>query len=302
MKVLNFGSLNIDHVYEVENFVKKGETISSYSLNTFCGGKGFNQSLALARAGVPVFHAGFVGEDGEDLIKTLKDNRVDVTFIKKIKDIPTGHAIIQLNQENDNCILLYSGANYMNTRSYVDEVLSEFCENDILLIQNEINELPYLVDKAYEKGIKIVLNPSPMNEKIQEIELNKIWCFILNEHEAKNLLKTEVFDNDEIINALGKKYPEHHIVLTLGEEGSVYVHGDETVYQTAYKVEVVDTTAAGDTFTGYYLSGIIDGESVKKSMDLAAKASALAVAKKGAEPSIPYVQMVNNFKIELCSS
>lgn len=292
MKVLNFGSINIDHVYEVDDFVKKGETISSYSLNTFCGGKGFNQSLALARAGVPVYHAGSVGEDGEDLIDILKDNQVDVSFIRKLKDIPTGHAIIQLNKENDNCILLYSGANYKNTRAYVDEVLSGFEKDDILLIQNEINELSYLVEKANEKGMKIVLNPSPMNEKIQEIELNKIWCFILNEHEAKSLLRTESSENEEIIKELGQKYPKHHIVLTLGEEGSVYVHGDETVHQSAYKVEVVDTTAAGDTFTGYYLSGMINGKSVKESMDLAARASALAVTKKGAEPSIPYFEDV----------
>lgn len=285
MKVLNFGSLNIDYVYCVDEFVKKGETISSKSLQVFAGGKGLNQSIALSRAGADVYHAGVIGEDGNFLIELLKDCGVDSRFVDISKDVRTGNAIIQNDMHGDNCIILYGGANQSITKQKIDNVLEFFDTDDLLVLQNEINEIPYLMKKAHQKGMKIVLNPSPMNEKIFALPLEYVDCFILNEGEAKTLLNNS--EQSDLSEQLQRHFPYAEIVLTLGEKGSIYVGKEGKVKQDAYKVEVVDTTGAGDTFTGYYLAERIRGASVREALKLASMASAVAVSKKGAAPSIP---------------
>lgn len=287
MKILNFGSLNIDNVYSVEDFVKRGETISSTALNIFPGGKGLNQSLALGRAGVNVCHAGRIGEDGGFLEKILRESGVDTGYIKKDGELQTGHAIIQKARCGDNCIILHDGANGAVTKEMVDEVLSGFECGDGILLQNEISEVPYIVEKAHEKGMKIILNPSPMNRRIFEINLEYIQCLILNESEAKSVTG-DYEDSDDLIRRLQNCFPNSEIVLTLGERGSVFIHKGDIVRQKAYTVEAVDTTAAGDTFTGYYLAGRFMGKSVELSLEQAAKASAIAVTRPGAATSIPY--------------
>ncbi len=294
MRVLNFGSLNIDYVYSVNHFVQKGETISSDKLNVFSGGKGLNQSLALSKAGVEVYHAGAIGEDGLLLEKLLRDNGVNTKFLRVLSDVRTGNAIIQKNNEGDNCIILYGGSNKAITKEMVDDVLRNFEKGDWILLQNEISEIPYIVEKAYEKGMKIILNPSPMNDRIFDINLNYIHCFILNEIEAEVL--TEKSDDKKILlKKLQEKFPHAEIILTLGEDGSIFGKDNEVIEQEAYKINVVDTTAAGDTFTGYYLAGILNGKTFKESLDTASKASAIAVSRHGAAPSIPQRDEVLNF-------
>ena len=295
MKVLNFGSLNIDYVYSVEDFVKKGETISSNKLNVFSGGKGLNQSISLSKAGVNVCHAGMIGHDGTFLEKTLKQSGVDIKYLKKSESVRTGNAIIQNNRQGDNCIILYGGANQAVTKEMVDTVLREFASEDWLVLQNEINEIPYIVEQAHKKGMKIILNPSPMNKRIFEINLNYIDCFILNEIEAQELTKTSS-DQEILKQELVKRFPNAEIVLTLGEQGAMYLKGDRCIFQRAYRVEAVDTTAAGDTFTGYYLAGRIQQMPVEKALDMAAKASAIAVSRKGAAPSIPSRDEVTQYQ------
>lgn len=286
MKILNFGSLNIDYVYEVDEFVKKGETISSKLLRVFAGGKGLNQSIALSRAGANVYHAGVVGDDGVFLINLLKESGVNTSFVDISHSVRTGNAIIQNDRFGDNCIILYGGANQSITRQKINEVLDFFDKGDWLVLQNEINEMDYLIRKAYARGMNIVLNPSPLNEKIRALPLQFIHCFILNEGEGKALLEGSG-EKMGLAEELYKKFSHAEIVLTLGENGSVYVGEEGKVQQKAYKVEVVDTTAAGDTFTGYYLAERLRGASVQEALDLASKASAYAVSKRGAAPSIP---------------
>lgn len=297
MKILNFGSLNIDYVYSLSHFVQKGETITSDMLNVFAGGKGLNQSIALSRAGGNVYHAGAIGADGLFLEEVLNEAGVDTRFLMKCEDIRTGNAIIQKDREGDNCIILYGGANQAITTEMADEVLSAFGEGDWLFLQNEISEIPYMVEKAHERGMRIVLNPSPMNEKILGINLNYIDCFILNEVEAHALVREDV-DKDALLNQLKERFPHAEIVLTLGEKGSVYAGAEGIAEQKAYQVAVVDTTAAGDTFLGYYMAGRLQGESVKEALDMAARASAIAVSKKGAAPSIPKRDEVLHFTAE----
>lgn len=284
MKVLNFGSLNLDYVYSVDHMVKPGETLASFGMNTFCGGKGLNQSIALARAGVPVFHAGMVGEEGELLLNACEGSGIKTDYIRTIPG-QSGHTIIQVDKEGQNCILLYGGANRSITREYVDEVLGNFEKRDILLLQNEVNLLDYIIDQAYERGMMIILNPSPYDSVLDGCDFSKISMFLLNEVEGEQI--TGENDAENMLEKLKAMYPKARVVLTLGGEGSVYQYKEERYHQGIYKVKAVDTTAAGDTFTGYFISSVIDGVPVPEGLALAAKAAAIAVSRQGAAASIP---------------
>ena len=284
MKVLNFGSLNLDYVYSVDHMVTPGETLASYGMNVFCGGKGLNQSIALAKAGVEVYHAGLIVEEGEILLKTCQEGGVDSRYIRKTTE-KSGHTIIQVDKDGQNCILLYGGANQSITREYVDEVLSHFEKGDILLLQNEINLLDYIINQAYEKGMMIILNPSPYNEKLDSCDFKKISMLLLNEVEGAQV--TGEKDEKKILVRLKELYPDMQVVLTLGKDGSVYQYKDQVYRQGIFSVQAVDTTAAGDTFTGYFISSILEGMPVDEGLKLAAKASAIAVSREGATASIP---------------
>ena len=284
MKVLCIGSMNLDFVYSVDHIVQPGETEASYSLDVFLGGKGMNQSVALAKAGADTYHAGLIGDDGKVFLDACKEHNVNGKHIKTI-DVKTGNAIIQRDKNAQNCILLFGGANQMLTEEYVDGVLNDFEAGDILLLQNEVNMLPYIVDKAYERGMQIALNPSPFNEKLDDVDMSKIGIFLLNEVEGEQV--TGLKDPDEIIAKLLDMYSNAKIVLTLGKDGAVYADKDQKHFQPIFKVQAVDTTAAGDTFSGYFLAGISEGMEVPKALKMAAKASSIAVTRPGAVPSIP---------------
>lgn len=286
MKILNFGSLNLDHVYTVDHFIRPGETMSAEKLEIFCGGKGLNQSIALARAGAEVYHAGAAGKaDGERLLAALSAAGVDVSLVRRTEGV-SGHAIIQVDKSGQNCILLFGGANKGITREQVDETLSHFEPGDLLLLQNEVSELSYLIDGASRRGMKIYLNPSPVTEELLGMPLDKVDCFILNEIEAADICGVTVSDK-ELPGRLHQKYPKATILLTLGEKGSIYYDGVNLFEQPACFVKAVDTTAAGDTFTGYFMESVACGSDIRSALLQAAKASAIAVSRKGASVSIP---------------
>lgn len=284
MKVLNFGSLNLDYVYQVESILIPGETQASKSRQIFCGGKGLNQSIALAKAGIPVYHAGLIGEGGEPLLEVCKENGVNTEFIRQIPG-PCGHTVIQVDENGQNCILLFGGSNRSMTKEFVDTVLDSFEEGDIILLQNEINELDYIIDRAYEKHMMIILNPSPFDNALENCDLSKISLFLMNEIEGFQI--TGEKEPDKILTKVKTLYPKAKVVLTLGGDGSVYQDETGIYRQGIFKVKAVDTTAAGDTFTGYFISSIIDGLPVQDGLELAAKASAIAVSRPGATASIP---------------
>ncbi|MBE6919684.1 MAG: ribokinase [Ruminococcaceae bacterium] len=287
MKALCFGSLNIDYTYQVDHFVSRGETLLSGGLQVFSGGKGLNQSIALSRAGVETCHAGSVGEDGRFLLRQLQEAGVDTGCVTVRDDVRTGHAIIQNSPDGDNCILLYGGANQAITRAQVDEVLSHFGEGDVLVLQNEVNELDYIMERAHARGLRIALNPSPMNEKIMSLPLHTVDWLLLNEVEAEQLLGYDVTDGAAAAAQLHEKFPRTAIVLTMGRQGSYYHDGAQALHQSAFPVQAVDTTAAGDTYTGYFLASILENRPVQEAMALGAKAAAISVTRKGAAPSIP---------------
>ena len=293
MKVLNYGSLNIDYVYSLDHFVKRGETISSDSLDIFPGGKGLNQSLALGRAGAKVFHAGAIGKDGMFLLDLLKNSGIQIEHVRVLEGVQTGTAIIQKEKSGDNCIILYSVANHEISEKDIEETFQNFSEGDVLILQNEINAIGRIMEEAHQKGMQIILNPSPMNESIFQLPLEFVHYFILNEIEAAQILKLDlvtVENAEKIVRELHQRYPQSKIVLTLGAEGSLYFDGELLLRQNAYKAKVVDTTAAGDTFTGYFVAGILNGDSVKTAMERATHAAAIAISRLGAAPSIPYAK------------
>ena len=289
MKILNFGSLNLDLVYQIPHFVRAGETLSTTAFNKNVGGKGLNQSVALAKAGAEVYHAGMIGEDGAMLKDFLAANGVDTRFVRTI-DQPSGHAVIQVIPEGNNCIFLFGGANQCITREFIDEVLSFFGEGDFLVLQNEINAIDQIIDAAYAKGMQIVLNPSPIDENLSKLPLEKISWYILNEIEGGEL--TGETEPDKILDKLAELYPHAKIVLTLGGDGSIYADSKQRIPQAVYKVTAVDTTAAGDTFTGFFFAGMAEDLAPAEALMRASKASSISVTRAGAAASIPTLNEV----------
>ena len=295
MKTLVFGSLNLDFIYRVPHIAAPGETLSSSRLSLSCGGKGLNQSIALAKAGSEVYLAGSVGPDGTPLRKIASENGVNISLLRTIEE-RTGNAIIQVSDAGENSIILFGGSNLCNSTAYIDETLSHFEAGDILLLQNEINNLPYIMQMASEKGMLIALNASPCNKNIFSCPLDLIHFLFVNEIEGGMLSGTD--EPGEMVWPLRKLCPQAHIILTLGEKGSLYFDGETLHKGTCFKARIVDTTGAGDTFTGYFLTAWAEGMKGKEILNLAAKASAITVSTAGAAISIAYRGHVDDLDLK----
>lgn len=289
MNFINFGSLNIDYVYQMAHFVQPGETIASTSRSVGCGGKGLNQSVALAQAGARVFHAGLLGENADFLRDKLEEKGVDCRFLRRYAGA-NGHAIIQVNEQGQNCIILYPGTNHALTRPFIDEVLATAQAGDVLLLQNETNELPYLIERAAACGLRVALNAAPMTQTVLAYPLHLLQWLFVNETEGAALTGETAFAR--IAEALAQRYPNTEIVLTLGTHGCIYRCGEETITQPARVVKAVDTTAAGDTFTGFFLAARAAGETPEYALRLATTASAIGVTRHGAADSVPALSEV----------
>ncbi len=293
MTVLNYGSLNIDHVYRVPHFVRPGETLTSLEYRRFAGGKGLNQSIALARAGAPVHHAGKIGPEGRWLRDILAQEGVDTRFVQETDDVPTGHAIIQVVPEGENAIVIYGGANRAITPEDIHAILDRFGPEDWLLLQNEISGLAELLARAGARGLRIALNPAPMTPQVMESPLEHVDLFIVNETEGAALTGEQ--EPQAILAAMRRRFPRAATVLTLGARGSLYEDDREHIHTPAVPVQAVDTTAAGDTFTGYLLAGLLEELPPARALELATRAAALCVTRPGAAPSIPHRAEVDTF-------
>lgn len=285
MKKLVFGSLNIDRTYQVSYFVRSGETISALDYACFCGGKGFNQAVALARAGSELYFAGVIGADGGMLRQGLLDEGIYTQLLKESPNA-NGHAVIQVNERGENCIIVAAGSNAEVSREYVDEVLEHFSKGDLILLQNEIPHIGYIIERAAEKGMEIALNPSPFNQAVEICRLDQVRYLLINEVEGCEL--TGKRKPEDIMDAIEARFAGVAVVLTLGEKGSCFKSADgQRFFCAAAPCECVDTTAAGDTFTGYFLTEYLDHRDAALALGRAAAASAIAVSRKGAYDSIP---------------
>lgn len=291
MKILTFGSSNIDYVYSVPHFVKPGETLSSSGMNYFPGGKGLNQSIAIARSGAQVYHAGCIGTDGLFLKELLEEAGANTEYLK-IVDAASGHAIIQVDDKGENSIILFGGANYLIDECYIDEVLKHFGAGDILVLQNEISNIDYIINQAYTKKMQIVLNPSPFHDNLRQIDLNKIYILMLNEIEANEFCTQS--EPAKVCEYFRSQFENLKVVLTLGAKGSIYFDKDTEQFCPSFSVKIEDTTSAGDTYTGYFISALKRGLPIAKALKTASVAAALAVSRKGAAASIPYANEVED--------
>ena len=290
MKFLCFGSLNLDYTYHVDDFVHAGETIAASERAEFCGGKGLNQSIALARAGAEVHHGGCIGAEGDILRQRLEESGVRTELLRQT-DAPTGHAIIQVNPNGQNCIIIFGGANRCITEEMVNEMLSHFEAGDTVLLQNETSARDYMITQAAKKGLLVALNPSPIDDALKSSPaLSQVHWFILNEIEGEVLTGKQA--PEEICLALWAQYPQCVVVLTLGSDGVICYDGKAFYRHGCYHVRAVDTTAAGDTFTGYFLAAVAQGKKLPTALELASKAAAISVSRPGASDSIPTLEEV----------
>lgn len=284
MKTLVFGSCNLDYIYSVERIVSPGETVPVTGMHLSPGGKGLNQAIALKKAGLDVYFAGCYGTDGASLKTLLEQNGVDVSCFLPV-DCPNGQAHIQVAPNGGNAILLYRGANGRVTRAMIDETLARFSAGDLLVLQNEISELPYLIDAGFRRGMRTVLNPSPYMPEMSALDYGKIWLVFINEVELAGLAGGR--SETEFVADMRARYPDTLWAVTLGEKGSFYFDKTELLRQGIFPVAAVDTTCAGDTFTGYFTAALCAGKSPAEALRRAAAASGITVSRMGAAGMIP---------------
>ena len=282
--ILVIGSANIDRCYSVENIVSPKETVSCSGYSENLGGKGFNQAVAAAKAGGRVF-AYYKTNPADSAVFSvaLKDAGAKAVFFESEK--PTGHAVIQIDKDGQNSIIVYGGANTDFTSEDADAALEAFGEGDFLILQNEINRIPEILENAKAKGLTTVFNPSPFTDDILKMPLVNVDYFIVNELEAALLCGEESIR--KIPLAFLKKFPGSKLVLTLGEQGSQFYSQDYVARVNAFPAEAVDTTGAGDCYLGYFTAGICDGMEIREAMLRASKASAICVGRAGAAISVP---------------
>jgi ribokinase len=287
MKVLVFGSLNIDLVFSVDHIVNPGETISGSSLVKSAGGKGANQAAALAKAGMPVYMAGKIGRDGQFLLSLLQSYGVDTGNVA-LYEGSTGQAIIQLDQDKQNAIVLYDGGNSNITIDEISGVMAGFGRGDLLLVQNEIVHTREIMEIAKDRGLKIHLNPSPYNQKIEELPLDLVDVFFVNEIEGASLADTPPDTPlPLVLDRLVEKFPQSEIILTAGKDGAYYGYAALREKAGIIDLPVADTTGAGDTFTGYFIAARAKEYPVSRALALACKAASIAVSRMGAMESVP---------------
>lgn len=291
MKFLVFGSFNIDKVYLMQKLPEKGETLTCENYEIHVGGKGLNQAVSLAKSGAEVYAAGQVGKDGKFLLDFLSLSGVNTSLVKTT-DTFTGHAVIEVDRDGQNQMVLFPGANREITTDYCDEILKNFSAGDLVLMQYETSQVKYMTEKAHEKGMLTAFNPSPFVDELKSFDYSKIDYLILNESEGQSITgetETKAVTN-KLIEMCGGA-----VVLTLGGDGAVYADKKEYILVPAFKVNAVDTTGAGDTFTGYFLNALLSGVKADEALKTASAASAIVVGKAGAAETIPEKEEVRKF-------
>jgi ribokinase len=292
MKFLVFGSLNIDLIFSVDHIVAPGETINSFTLERSAGGKGANQAAALAKAGMEVYMAGKIGTDGDFLLELLRSYAVHTDHILRWEGA-TGQAIIQVDKSGQNSIVLYGGGNAALNKDEIGPIISAFGPGDMIVLQNEIPLTAELARAASKQGMRVCLNPSPFDGRIATLPLELVDLLFVNEIEAAGLAGRPVSEDPGVIlDALALRFPRTELILTAGKEGAFYAHKNLRAKGDIIDLPVIDTTGAGDTFTGFFLAARQRGCDVTESLHLACKASSLAVSRKGAMTAMPFADDV----------
>lgn len=296
--IYNYGSINIDHVYRVPHLIRPGETLLSLDYRQMLGGKGANQSLAIARAGGSVTHWGRLGQTDRWALETLSTAGVETAHVELTAEA-SGHALIQVDTQGENTIIFHPGANHGFTAAQQDTFIASTSRGDWLLLQNECNGLARLIELAADSGLNIAFNPAPLAANVLQLPLERCQLLFLNRGEAAALVaQDEAVSVDTLLHALRQRLPDCEVILTLGSEGACYLHGETCLKLPAHRIKAKDTTAAGDTFIGYYLAARQRDADISAALRLASTASALCVQREGAAPSIPVLSEVQDLSLD----
>ena len=297
-RIFNFGSVNIDHVYQVPHMTRPGETLASTHYGKGAGGKGFNQSVALARAGASVSHIGCIGADGQWLRELLEAEGVDCTHLHLVGGA-TGHAIIQVVPSGENTIVLHAGANESAGIGMLNAALKSARPGDWFLCQNETSCVPEALRLAHEAGLKTAYNAAPADLAKSGGALPYVDILIVNETEASAL--GGVTSSEDSVARIRAKHPRLDVIVTLGAEGALWSGSGLHEQVASPRCEVVDTTAAGDTFTGYCLAALLDNRPPSEALVLACQAASRSVTRRGAAESIPRKEELDETPIDRSS-
>ena len=301
--VLVIGSSNLDLVVTAKRFPKPGETIFGKKFEMFPGGKGANQAVAASRMGGKVTLISKTGNDvfGKQSVMLYTAENIKTDFIYSDPKHPSGVALITVDSQGENCIVVASGANAYLTPSDIDKASEEIEGSDLVLMQLEIpiETVEYVAEMASKKGIKVILNPAPARALSDNL-LKHLYVIIPNKSEAEILSGIKVSDIEsakqaaDIISAKGVDI----VVITLGSQGALIKEHGEYLFVEAFKVDALDTTAAGDTFCGAFCVGLSEDRSIPDAVKLAAKAAAITVTRMGAQASIPYRSELSSLDVE----
>jgi len=299
-KICVIGSLNMDLVVNVDTMPKPGQTIIGSNFKEVPGGKGANQAVAMARLNGNVSMIGKVGEDGfgQTLINSLKNDKVDTTYIQTTKGA-TGVALITVDKNAQNSIVVSPGANFEVKEEDIDSNIEAIKNSDIVVLQLEtpLNTIKYALNKAKELNKYTILNPAPAVKLDDEI-IKNVDLLTPNETELEIISGVSIETEEDIQKAaqimIEKGVKE--LIVTLGSKGSLYINKEKSMFKKAYKVEAVDTTAAGDSYTGALAVALSQDKNIEDAMDFASKVGALSVLKEGAQSSLPTLEDVENFR------
>lgn len=288
MTIFNFGSINADHFYDVPHLPEPGETLAATGHRIGLGGKGANQSVAAARAGSDVVHIGMIGRDGRWARDRLQALGVNTTHVDEI-DTPTAHAIINVDATGENAIVIFSGANALQSPDQIAAALAMAKLGDLFLLQNETSLQKKAAAQAQEKDLRVIYSAAPFEAQAARDVLPYTDILVVNEVEAEQLVT-------EMGVAL-QDLPVASILITRGAEGSVWhdLENGDTVTVPAFPVTPVDTTGAGDCFIGYVAAGLDQGMERTAAMRLGAAAAAIKVTRAGTADVIPARREVDAF-------
>ncbi|SHJ85801.1 ribokinase [Shimia gijangensis] len=288
MAIYNLGSINADLFYRVPHLPQAGETLAASSRLRGLGGKGANMSVAAARAASRTIHIGAVGNDGKWAIERLMEYGVDTRHISVLPGIPTGHAIINVDDVGENAIVLLPGANAEITEAAIGAALSEASPGDTLLIQNETNNQAYAAQMARSLGLFVAYAAAPFDAEAVQSVLPYLDFLILNTIEATQF--------EQATGQSPEDLDEKQVIVTRGSQGcTLYENRTENIrHFPALPVTPVDTTGAGDTFTGYVLAALDRGMPMAQAIGLATRAAALMVTRHGTADVIPDLKEVQD--------
>jgi ribokinase len=297
MAIAVLGSINMDLVVRTPRFPEPGETLFGTEFFTAPGGKGANQAVACARLGIPTIMLGRVGNDifGSALLDSLSANQVDTHYIQKDATCPTGTALIAINEQAENTIIVISGANYTVGESELTCLKDVLQQINLLLLQLEVplQTVMAAARAAREHGVRVILDPAPARELPDEL-YNLVDIITPNETEAAILTGLPLNNSNNIQKAArmlhNKGTPQ--VLIKLGGSGAYWSGSDGDRFIPIFPVKAVDTVAAGDAFNGAFAAALSEGMPISQAIRWGMAGGALSTTKPGAQPSLPYRQEV----------